>query len=127
MCFYLESSNDKIKMAKEPIVCYKMGTPKGSRRFYPAFRTEFKYIKNRRTNLIIIQERWDVVDEGYHSYKREEYAKQNLFSNNQIKKFVIPEGAYYYENHECYVSSSIVYLGSETWWTRLLKKIKISK
>lgn len=49
---------------------------------------------------------------GFHSFKDKDIANFQLYwyMNCKISIFIIPKGAYYYENNTQYYSSDIIYL-----------------
>lgn len=113
----------------------------------PAFKTldeqnssinfSFDYIKGEVTERIELYKKspiwWalygaDAINKGYHS---------RIVSNSSLKEyqkshlFVIPKGAAYYiggenviDKEDGYVSSTIIFVGKNTWFNRLMAYLK---
>lgn len=129
MCLEIKNENFKIKIAKKPIICFKLGRVKKNRFHSPFYsKTYYKNMINFEVKLGIINLpnlKLIIINEGYHSYV-------HFFSNgNQL--FLIPKGTKYvrggindHDRNNGYVSENIIWLGSK-WnplnWLKILKYI----
>lgn len=125
MCLNLKEDAE-VKIAEENIACYK-SLYNGGR----SVHTNFHYINYRVNRDVVLSPRRPrfgrtrELDEGYHSRKN---------NNRDSKKhlFVIPKGAQYFEGMENrenlayldgYVSSTIIYIGKNNAFNRLIGKL----
>lgn len=123
MCFHSKVTKDLTrfvnencipKVAIKPITCYKaVHTAKG--KYVGVYQNTFVYTgKVQNANLSItsamrfpLREEYRIqIDEGFHSCKTEAWVRSYHGSN--VKKFIIPKGALYYENDNEYVSNQIM-------------------
>lgn len=109
MCFYAGTPEErKVLIAKRDIVCYKI-LNKGYSLFH-----EYLYKYNKKNPEIkLIPEKIAYsyakrISEGYHSYRRQQYAKEGVGYWEQLVQFIIPKGSTYYKNEDEYVSSQII-------------------
>lgn len=115
MCFYVD--NDKCPLAlvaTKDIVCWKgsddykitdVGFSSSIQNFPYKWNNIYGPIESFGKN------RFDEVNEGYHSYRKLEFAAE-WHDENSIRCY-IPEGSLYFFNDEEYVSDRIVVMGKE--------------
>lgn len=131
MCF-CKTEESKILIAKRDITVYKVGCFADKVRFYPYFRTAYKYIRETPMYEYVAFNR-DSIDEGLHSLLTlqgicDSLTKTMLFFPNgnlhpfittdvlynpvYIGKFIIPEGSIYMVNfYNEVVSNMLIYTG----------------
>lgn len=128
MCFDINPKSKKERtlwQATEDIVCYKILKKEVDGNLYGCIYSNYRYIPNKvsKSKLLIPEngnylitedfmkqcENWE-INEGFHSFKSlDESEKWSLFpfSSYFFCKFIIPKGAYFYENKIQYVSNKI--------------------
>jgi len=119
MCFIMKKTNNKSKIAKKDIICYK----KVRSDLKPAiFQTKRKYILNKeyvardsggkpiKKLKIIKGKSSNYIDEGIHSYKNKfrTFENINIYNNEILIECIIPKGVRYYENYQEFVSKKII-------------------
>lgn len=106
MCFYT-TKTARAKIAKTDIECWKRLKPNKTPLFYSHLP---RYLKNKKSPKIKIHKHFDVVEQGYHSFKTRHIVE--LFTcflgESCVHKFIIPKGTRYYENETEYVSETII-------------------
>ena len=123
MCFYLEKSNDKFKIADKDIICFKIVRKTNLKNTFKSIHHNFLYktktlyaglsflvIKNCSNNDII-ENYSKKIEQGYHSYYHN--PQMISFTNLITIKCKIPIGAMYFYNSETkeYVSNQIFVIG----------------
>ena len=109
-------TNNPEQTAKEDITCYKVVFLKGNKIL--SLYQCFEYILNNLYTTVISYTR-DVVEEDYicierafHSYTSLDYAMRFLQAHEiygaAIVKCIIPKGAKFYQDYECFASSQII-------------------
>lgn len=111
MCFH--SDTPILLIAKKNIVCYKLLSA-----YQVSPYQNFVYRKNQKNDDMQLILRSNIINIGYHSYKkfktsyirstRDWGISQSGPTRLKVFKFVIPKGAEYYENNREYVSSNII-------------------
>jgi hypothetical protein len=132
MC--LATKTPKLKIAEQPIICYKKGKVKKFT-FRPYIQTQFKYKLGKVTekteiefkkNDYIVPSDWYEVEEGYHSFP----TFQVYYPTNHV--FIIPKGVKYtegqYNGTDNYCSEQLIWVGHRknplTWLRVYLHKRK---
>lgn len=131
MCF-CKTEESKILIAKRDITVYKVGCFADKVRFYPYFRTTYRYIRKTPMYEYVAFNK-DSIDEGLHSLltlqgRYDSIGEDMLFFSNgnlypiiatnvlynrvYIGKFIIPEGGIYMVNfYNEVVSNVLIYTG----------------
>ena len=131
MCF-CKTKESKILIAKRDITVYKVGCFADKVRFYPYFRTTYRYIRKTPMYEYVAFNR-DSIDEGLHSLLSLQgicdsltqamffipngnlypiITTDVLYNHVYVGKFIIPKGSIYVVN--CYnevVSNTLIYTG----------------
>jgi len=124
MCFIVDELDKKEKIAKDDIICYKVGRKYNKNwifrdTFLPLFRNfTYKigklYKKCYPSRLIVevpefipIRYSNGIIYEGFHSYKSK-YTSYYAMHSYCCVLCIIPKGAKYYENKTEYVSDQII-------------------
>lgn len=109
-------TNNPEHIAKEDITCYKVVFLEGNKLL--SFYYGFEYILNNLYTTVILSIR-DIIEEDYiyiekafHSYtsldSAMKFLQRRVFSNAVIVKCIIPKGAKFYQDGECFASSQII-------------------
>lgn len=109
-------TNNPEQTAKEDITCYKVVFLKGNKLL--SFYKGFEYILNNLYTTVISYTR-DVVEEDYICIERAFHSYISLTSAANllhiytiygavIVKCIIPKGAKFYQDDECFASSQII-------------------
>lgn len=132
MCLYVKNGQPAV-IAENNIPCYKVLFRGNKAEHYVHFVYK-KWKINDNVALVAIPES-DMyphssccsINEGYHSY-----VPGRATHDKKRHLFIIPKGAYYYiggvnthphfENG--YVSSTIIFVGKNNWWNRMVAKLK---
>jgi len=120
MCFDATKTL-RAKIAKKDIICWKVLAEDNFAYCRAIKGVKFQYFVNQLTDTVCLKRnRLDylheaTIVEGYHSFKTEYGADNDINENDgfhlppcEKHKFIIPEGAKYYENDKEYVSSTIM-------------------
>ena len=109
-------TNNPEQIAKEDITCYKVVSLEGNKLL--SFYQGFEYILNNLYTTVIsythdlIEEDYICIERAFHSYTSLDSAIRFLqkytFSNAVIVKCIIPKGAKFYQDYECFASSQII-------------------
>jgi hypothetical protein len=115
MCFTGNYFLNRKKIAKEDIVCYKIGFVKNER-FFPMYHEWYAYLKDYLQPKEILKRKWNFIlsfdiNKGYHSYKSYDSSKRCSSFSDDICQFIIPKGTAYYENEDEIVSETIKWVG----------------
>lgn len=104
------------QIAKEDITCYKVVFLKDNKLL--SFYQGFEYILNNLYTTVIsythdlIEEDYICIERAFHSYISLDYAMKFLqaheINNAAIVKCIIPKGAKFYQDYECFASSQII-------------------
>lgn len=103
-------------IAKEDITCYKVVFLEGNKLL--SFYYGFEYILNNLYTTVILSTR-DIIEEDYicierafHSYTSLDRAMRFLQVHEiygaTIVKCIIPKGAKFYQDYECFASNQII-------------------
>jgi len=113
MCFQTTVSA-RAKIAKTDIECWKILYTELNGEKYESPCEYFHYLPGYATKRVIIKKdnQGTKINEGYHSFKTEYFAKIDwLFGfRKKIYKMKIPAGTRYFENDTEYVSETIIML-----------------
>lgn len=103
-------------VAKEDIICYKVVFLEGNKLL--SFYYGFEYILNNlyTTGILyirdLIEEDYICIERAFHSYTSLDSAMKFLqereINNAVIVKCIIPKGAKFYQDGECFASSQII-------------------
>lgn len=115
MCFYrFDSQFGKMKTATTDIVCWKRVINEGKKGVYSApYYVSTKYDLRKTKSFKVKGFGYDetrTIGKGLHSYKTKARAEIYREYCEVIKRFVIPKGTKYFENHSQYVSLCIKYV-----------------
>lgn len=110
-------TNNSEQIAKEDITCYKVVSLKDKKLL--SFYYDFEYILNNlyKTTITFIHcqaEGYICIEEAFHSYKSLRRAMEILYArliyndNNVVVKCIIPKGAKYYQNNQCFASNQLI-------------------
>ena len=109
-------TNNPEQIAKEDITCYKVVFLEDSKLL--SFYYGFEYILNNlyTTGILyihdLIEEDYICIERAFHSYisldSAIRFLQKNTFSNAVIVKCIIPKGAKFYQDDECFASSQII-------------------
>lgn len=118
MCFIIEESNSKERIAEENIECFKVLLPTNFGGTISAFRGHPYHInkflfpcRKKVSELIVEREMFSgIINEGLHSYSSLQAAQERYSKPYNIFVAYIPKGAKYYYNSfdEEYVSTELV-------------------
>lgn len=100
--------------AKEDITCYKVVFLKGNKLL--SFYRGFEYILNNLYTTVIlythdlIEENYLCIENAFHSYISLKSAANflHVHADTAIVKCIIPKGAKFYQDDECFASSQII-------------------
>jgi len=121
MCFTTSIFNFK-KIAKEDIVCYKIGyiltseDPTIDKTIFSSYTQGHFYEENINQPIMKIKRKfswfWLKYDiyVGYHSFVSFPFWQINEDQNTTIEKFIIPKGTVYYKKNPYYVSEIIIWV-----------------
>ena len=96
MCFYIEKNKPEI--AKQDLVCWKIGRSKWFRLFFVSYYLNFRYKKNKIYSTTMSLKK-SVINEGFHSYIDPDYIYANELGCKNAR-FIIPKGSIYYINKD---------------------------
>lgn len=108
-------TNNPEQTAKEDITCYKVVSLKDKKLL--SFYYDFEYILNNlyKTTITFIHcqaEGYICIERAFHSYISLDYAMKFLHVHEiygaTIVKCIIPKGAKFYQDYECFASSQII-------------------
>ena len=109
-------TNNPEQIAKEDITCYKVVFLEDNKLL--SFYYGFEYILNNlyTTGILyirdIIEEVYICIERAFHSYTSLDYAMKFLqayeINNAVIVKCIIPKGAKFYQDYECFASNQII-------------------
>ena len=109
-------TNNPEHIAKEDITCYKVVFLEGNKLL--SFYQGFKYILNNLYTTVIsythdlIEEDYICIERAFHSYtslnSAIRFLQKYTFSNAVIVKCIIPKGAKFYQDYECFASNQII-------------------
>lgn len=109
-------TNNPEQTAKEDITCYKVVFLEGNKLL--SFYYGFEYILNNlyTTGILyirdIIEEDYICIERAFHSYISLNHAMKflqvNEISDAVIVKCIIPKGAKFYQDYECFASNQII-------------------
>jgi len=110
MCFILDRPNQRAKIAKKDIVCWKVIRNNNTSYFY---NHKYIYYTLQLKVKLIFNEENDIISEGYHSYINTDMfdtGKIDIDFDSKKTKFLIPKGTRYYESKEYgeYISETII-------------------
>lgn len=109
-------TNNPEQTAKEDITCYKVVFLEGNKLL--SFYKGFEYILNNLYTTIIsythdlIEEDYICIERAFHSYisltSAVNFLHVNTIYGAAIVKCIIPKGAKFYQDDECFASSQII-------------------
>ena len=105
-------TNNPEQIAKEDITCYKVVFLEGNKLL--SFYYGFEYILNNlyTTGILyihdLIEEDYICIERAFHSYISLDHAMRFLQAGTTIVKCIIPKGAKFYQDYECFASSQII-------------------
>ena len=113
MCLVTKNTE---QTAKEDITCYKVVFLEDNKLL--SFYQGFEYILNNLYTTVIsythdlIEEDYICIERAFHSYTSLDHAMKFLQVNEiydaTIVKCIIPKGAKFYQDYECFASSQII-------------------
>ena len=105
-------TNNPEQTAKEDITCYKVVLLEGNKLL--SFYQGFEYILNNLYTTVIsythdlIEEDYICIERAFHSYISLDHAMRFLQAGATIVKCIIPKGAKFYQDDECFASNQII-------------------
>lgn len=109
-------TNNPEQTAKEDITCYKIVFLEDNKLL--SFYYCFEYILNNLYTTVIsythdiIEEDYICIERAFHSYTSLDSARRFLQAQEiydaTIVKCIIPKGAKFYQDYECFASSKII-------------------
>ena len=105
-------TNNPEHIAKEDITCYKVVFLEDNKLL--SFYYGFEYILNNlyTTGILyirdLIEEDYICIERAFHSYTSLDHAMRFLQAGVIIVKCIIPKGAKFYQDDECFASSQII-------------------
>ena len=109
-------TNNPEHIAKEDITCYKVVFLEGNKLL--SFYYGFEYILNNlyTTGILstrdLIEKDYIYIERAFHSYisldSAMKFLQKHTFSNAVIVKCIIPKGAKFYQDYECFASNQII-------------------
>ena len=107
-------TNNPEQTAKEDITCYKVVFLKGNKLL--SFYQGFEYILNNLYTTVIsythdlIEKDYICIERAFHSYISLNHAIRFLqvCAGATIVKCIIPKGAKFYQDDECFASNQII-------------------